>query len=227
MNKSNIFVIFIIVFILLIPAWAQQDENNYKDILYKMKERFEKVETYRCLFESFTAKGEKTKMVVSRYFFKSPKMVRMELREGKHKGTVLLYKPHKVRLKLGKGILSLFSFSFKPEHKWVTDLRNYGLHQSDWGWYIDRHIQTLELAEAIFSGEEVTAGRNTIKYIIISKDPEKTKSVAKEILWIDKKEFIPVKFVQYNSAGKIIMSGLYKDIELNVPLEDKLFKKFR
>ena len=227
MKRRRIVVIYISIFVLLIPTWAQQTENNYKNILVKMKKNFEKIETYQCLFESYTAKGEKTEKVTYMYFFKSPKMVRMEIREGKYKGTVLLYKPHKVRLKLGRGILSLFSFSFKPEHKWVTDLRNHGLHQSDWGWYIDQHIQTLELAESMFSGKEFVAGRNTIKYTIISKDSQKTKSIAKEILWIDNKEFIPVKYVQYNSAGKIIMSSLYKDIELNVHVENKLFKKFR
>jgi outer membrane lipoprotein-sorting protein len=226
-KKAGVFAVFIYFFVLLVPGWAQQKENNYKDILLKMKERFERIETYRCVFESFTAKGEKTKKVVSRYFFKAPKMVRMEIREGKYKGAVMLYKPHKVRLKLGKGILSLISFSFKPGHDWVTDLRDYGLHQSDWGWYINRHIQMLKYSRGRFAGQEAAAGRKTDKYIIISKEPDHTSGVAKEMLWIDKKECIPVKYVQYNSVGKIIMSSLYKEIELNVDLEDRLFTKFR
>jgi outer membrane lipoprotein-sorting protein len=227
MKKPGILFIYISIFILLIPAWTQQNENNYKDILFKMKERFKEIKTYQCIYEMFTANEEKTEKVVCRYFFKSPKMVRMEIREGKYKGTIMLYRPHKVRMKLGRGIFSLFSFRYHPNHKWVTDLRGYGLHQSDWGWYIDQHIQILELTDGIFSGEEVAAGRDTMKYKLISKDPGRTNDVAQELLWIDKKELIPVKYVQYNSQGKILMSALYKDIQLNVELDNQLFKKFK
>jgi outer membrane lipoprotein-sorting protein len=226
-RKPGILVIHIIIFILLIPGWSQQNQDNYKEILFKMKERFKEIKTYRCIYEMFTANEEKSERVVCNYFFKAPKMVRMELLEGKYKGTVMLYLPHKVRLKLGRGILSLFSFRYHPNHKWVSNLRGYGLHQSDWGWYIDRHIQMLALTGAIFSGEEAAAGRDTMKYKLISKDPEKTGNVAQEILWVDKKELIPVKYVQYNSQGKILMSGLYTDIRLNVDLDDQLFKKFK
>jgi outer membrane lipoprotein-sorting protein len=227
MKKPGVWVIYISIFILVIPGWSQQNQDNYKDILFKMKERFKEIKTYQCTYEMFTTRGEKSEKVVCNYFFKAPKMVRMELREGKYKGTIMLYRPHKVRLKLGRGIFSLFSFRYKPNHKWVTDLRGYGLHQSDWGWYIDRHIQMLELTGGIFSGEEVAAGRNTLKYKLISKNPGKTRDVAQELLWIDKKELIPVKYVQYNSQGKILMSALYKDIQLNVDLDNKIFKKFK
>ncbi|UCH93375.1 MAG: hypothetical protein JSV88_24290 [Candidatus Aminicenantes bacterium] len=51
--------------------------------------------------------------------------------------------------------------------------------------------------------------------------------MAQELLWIDKKELIPVKYVQYNSQGKKLMSGLYTDIQLNVELDNQLFKKFK
>lgn len=229
MKRSSFFIIYITVLFLLLPVWSRQGEKdyNYRDDLFKMKERCEKIKTYRCLFEQFTARGEKTKEVVCDYFFKAPGMVRMEILKGKHKGTIMLYKPHKVRLKLGRTLLSLFTFSFKPEHAWVTDLMGYGMHQSHWVWYIDQHIQTIELAEAKFSGEERAAGRDTIKYTIISKDPQKTKGIAKEILWIDKQEFFPLKYVQYDKKGKIMMSVLHKNIKLNLALDNELFEKFK
>jgi outer membrane lipoprotein-sorting protein len=85
----------------------------------------------------------------------------------------------------------------------------------------------LELAEAIYSREEMVEGRNTKVYVIFSKEPKKTRRVAKETLWIDSKEFIPVKYVQQDKSGKIILSALYKDIILNLDLDDKLFMKFK
>lgn len=226
-KKSNVVIIYINFLLLFIPASAEQNDRNYKNVLFKMKQRFKEIKTYQCAYEMLTAKGEKIEKVVCRYFFKSPDMVRMELLEGKYKGAVMLYKSQKVRLKLRRGILSLFSLSYRPGHRCVTNLRGYGLHQSYWGWYIDRHINMLELTEGIFSGEETLSGRDTIKYKLISKNPGKTKGVAQEVLWIDKKELIPLKFVQYNSEGEILMFAWYKDIELNVALNDRIFKKFR
>ncbi len=217
----------IYILILIIPGEIKGSKNDYTEVLFKMKEHIEKIETYQCIFEAFSSREEETKNVTFRYFFKSPKFVRMEILEGKHKGAILLYKPHKVRVKLKKGILSIFSFSFKPEHKYVTDLRGYGMHQSDWGWYVDQHLKMLEFSEAKFSRKEIVERRNTEVYVIISKEPKKTRSVAKETLWIDSKEFIPVKYVQQDKSGKIILSALYKDIILNLDLDDKLFMKFK
>lgn len=227
MKRMSPIMAFIFNLVLLVPASSQDSDNNYEDILIKMKERFEQIETYQCLFEAFTAKEGKTKVVISRYFFKKPKMVRMEILKGKNKGTVLLYKPHRVRLKLGKGILSLFSFTLEPEDKRLIDLRGHGLHQSDWGWYIDQHIQLLELTDSTFSGEETVDGRNTFVYMLFSKDPEKTKFITKETLWVDKEEFIPVKYLQYDSDGIIMQSSRHRYIEINIDLKDKLFEKFK
>ena len=227
MKRLSTLMAFIFSLILLVPVWAKHSDNNYEDILFKMKERFEQIESYQCLFEAFTAKREKTKVVISRYFFKKPNMVRMEILKGKHKGTVLLYKPHRVRLKLGKGLLSMFSFTLEPEDKRLIDLRGHGLHQSAWDWFIDQHIQLLELTESTFSGEETVDRTNTLVFMLSFKDPENIKFIAKETLWVDKEDFIPVKYILYDSEGIIIQSLRYRDIEINIDLKDELFKKFR
>jgi outer membrane lipoprotein-sorting protein len=227
MKKSSLYLTWILIFLAFMSGWLWGNENDYKDILFKMKKRFDKIEAYQCIFEAFSANEGKTKEVTFEYFFKSPKLVRMKVLKGKHEGTVLLYKPHKVRLKLGKGLLSLFSFSYKPEHKWVTDLRGYGMHQSDWIWYIDQHIQMLELIECTFIGEETIDGKETMVFILSSKEPGKTRNVAQEKLWIDSKELIPIKYVQQDIAGKIILSAFYTYIKLNPDLDDRLFKKFK
>jgi len=230
MKRLSVFMAFIFILILLAPGWAQQSENNYKDILIEMKKRFGEINTYQCIFELYTAKEEKTKKSISRYFFKKPKMIRMEIFEGNSKGVVLLYdknKKHEVRAKKRGFFVSLFSRSFRPEHKKVTGLRGRGIHQSDWGYYIDRHIQMLEFLEGIFSGEEVVESRNTLVFKLVSNNPERTESVAKETLWVCKKEFIPVKYVQYDLSGEKILSSLFKDIKLNIDLDNKLFMKFK
>ena len=57
--------------------------------------------------------------------------------------------------------------------------------------------------------------------------PEKTESVARETLWVCKKEFIPIRFEAFDVFGEKIISANFKEIELNVDLEDRLFMKIK
>ena len=214
-------------FMLLIPASSEGNEISFPDTLTRMKERFEKLETYQCFFQVFTAKGEKTKTVTARYYFKQPKMVRMELLEGRQEGTILLYKPHRVRLKPGKGVLSIFHFVLEPENDMLVDLRGYGIHETDWGYYIDQHLQRLEITSSRFAGEEDVEGRQTLVFELISQFPERSNDVAKEVLWIDKEELIPLKYVHYDTSGMLVLSAQFKDIKIDAEFEDWLFERFK
>ena len=220
-------LLLILAFLLLIPAYSGSSDTSYPDILTRMKERFEKIETYQCFFQVFTAKGKKTKTVTAQYFFKKPKWVRMELLEGSQKGTVLLYKPHSVKLKPGKGLLSIFHFTFEPENERLVDLRGYGIHETDWGYCIDQHLQRLEITDSQFAGEENVEGRQTLVFELLSQYPERSNGVAKEVLWVDKEELIPLKYVHYDTTGKVVLSALFKEIKINVELEDAFFERFK
>jgi outer membrane lipoprotein-sorting protein len=220
-------LLLIMVFILFIPAYSGSSDAHYPDILTRMKERFEKIETYQCFFQVFTAKGKKTETVTARYYFKQPKMVRMEILEGSQKGAILLYKPHSVRLKPGKGLLSIFHFKLEPENDSLVDLRGYGIHETDWGYYIDQHLQRLEMTSSQFAGEENIEGRKTLVFELLSQYPERSNDVAKELLWIDKEELIPLKYVHYDTSGMLILSAQFKDIKINVEFEDSFFERFK
>lgn len=214
-------------FILFVPASSEGNDISFPDILTRMKERFEKLETYQCFFQVFTAKGEKTKTVTARYYFKQPKTVRMELLEGSQKGTILLYKPHRVRLKPGKGLFSIFHFVLEPENDMLVDLRGYGIHETDWGYYIDQHLQRLEITSSQFAGEENVEGRQTLVFELISQYPERSNDVAKEVLWVDKEELIPLKYVHYDTSGMLVLSAQFKDIKIDVEFEDSFFERFK
>ena len=220
-------LLLIMVFILFIPAYSGSNDTSYPDTLTRMKERFEKIETYQCFFQVFTAKGKKTKTVIAQYYFKKPKWVRMELLEGSDKGSVLLYKPHKVRLKPGTGLLSIFHFTLEPENERLVDLRGYGIHETDWSYYIDQHLQKLGITSGQFVGEESVEGRETLVFELLSQYPERSNDVAKEILWVDKEELIPLKYVHYDTSGMLILSAQFKDIKINVEFEDSFFDRFK
>ena len=81
--------------------------------------------------------------------------------------------------------------------------------------------------EGTFYGEEVVGGRNTLVFKLVSNNPEKTESIARETLWVCKKEFIPIRYEAFDVLGEKILSGNFKEIKLNVDLEDRLFMKIK
>ena len=69
------------------PCKAQSLEN----IFVKMRERFKSLQDYQCLFASYTANRKKEVEIHYKYYFKKPKMIRMEALTGKYKGSILIY----------------------------------------------------------------------------------------------------------------------------------------
>ena len=59
-----------------------------------------------------------------------------------------------------------------------------------------------------------------------STNPEKTLSVATEELWIDKHHFAPMKFVEYDRYGNVIRQVEYKNLTIDVGLNQELFTTF-
>lgn len=193
-----------------------------------MKAAFDRINDYSCRFESFSRLGEKSTSVNFKYFFSKPKLVRMEILTGKYSGTILLYQGgDEVRLKVSNMILGLFTFTFSPDHRYVCDVRGNGVHNSDWGYFINEHIKMLDLTESRLIGEEELDKRNALVYELLSKDPSQSRSIAKEVIWIDKSQNILIKYMQYDKEGTLLQSGYYKDIMVNRGLKPQLFTEFK
>lgn len=203
------------------------DDKGYQNRLKEMKASFERINDYSCTFESFSSNGEKSQSVSFNYFFKKPANVRMEVLTGKYSGTILLYQGEEVKLKLTNIVLGLFTFSFLPDHRYVCDLRGNGLHNSDWGFFITEHFKMKDITESRFLGEEILDKRDVVVYELISKDPSRSRFVAKEHLWIDKEMNIIIKYMQYDVNGRLIQSGFYKHISLNKGLKQEVFTSFK
>lgn len=217
----------ILIVCLLLGNCAFCNENDYQARLMKMKLKFESIKDYSCIFESYSSNGEKSASVTFKYYFRKPKSVRMEILKGKYSGTtLLLQQDNTVRVKVGIIIVGLFTFNYPAEHRYVCDYRGNGLHNSDWGYFIQEHIKLLDLTTVILAGEENLDGRKVLVYELTSKDPAKSRSVAKETIWIDKDHDLLIKYRQYDSAGQLIQFGYYKNIKLNSGLDTSVFTDF-
>ncbi|MGE5430486.1 MAG: LolA family protein [Syntrophomonadaceae bacterium] len=218
---------FILLVCILFGNSAFCNDDDYQARLMKMKSKFESIKDYSCIFESYSANGEKSASVTFKYYFQKPKLVRMEIIKGKYSGTtLLLQKDNTVRVKLGIFIVGLFTFTYPAEHRYVCDYRGNGLHNSDWGYFIQEHIKLLDLTTVRLTGEETLDGRKVLVYELISKDPARSRSVAKENIWIDKDQDLLIKYRQYDSSGVLIQSGYYKNIKINSGLNTSVFTDF-
>jgi outer membrane lipoprotein-sorting protein len=210
----------------LLVCAAASPAQTYEASLLKIQARVQSLQTYSCTFTSFSRGAEKTDEAVFQYYFKKPGSVRMKALSGNHEGTVLLYTGSDVRVKPGHGIFSLFSFSFAPTHKYVCDARGNGVHQSSWVYYIEEHLLMRQWTRSRFKGIETIGGRRALAYELTSVDPEKTRSIAVEQVWIDADRDVLLQYKEFDKTGTLVQSGLYENIAIASALNDSLFTQF-
>lgn len=209
-------------------------EEPFDKTLKSMQRKFQTLTDYHCIYKYYTARDEKSYDITFSYFFKKPKMIRMEIMAGIYPGTIMLYNPEavrdKVRVQVGNPALAVLQKIFFGEyfelHRMV-DLRGKGVHESDWGTFIGNHLKLLHLVKSKFMGEEKVNGKTTLFYRLTSDNPAKTMSIKIEDVWIDKRTYFPVKYIHYDTLGQVIRRSVYNDLEFNAGLHGDIFKKFR
>jgi len=77
-----------------------------------MRQNFNDIKDYNCIYKSYSRDGEKERNITFNYHFKKPKLIRMEVIEGGHPGSIIIYNPlknqNKVALKVGSFIEELY-----------------------------------------------------------------------------------------------------------------------
>jgi outer membrane lipoprotein-sorting protein len=203
-----------------------------------MRERFEQVRDYHGIYTSYTTDGKDEREITFHYYFKKPKLIRMEVIEGKQPGSILIYNPskksNKVHIKTSNFfyniLLKFKGYYLDSDDKRVCDLRGYGVHQSDWGWYIDEHLRIAEMLENNYEvsvlHEERINRYEVVLVEFISGIPDSTNSVETEKIWIDKLTFFPIKVEQYDSGGRLVFATSFSDIIFNSGIDEKIFIEF-
>jgi len=225
-GKAGVFFVGCLIVMGFICGEKQVNSDPAR-LFREMKERFLQVNDYTCELQAFSANERKTQSEFYQLYFKKPKQLRVEVVGGANNGSVLLFRAGgDVRVKQGKGLGALLPLSFRPDHPWVCNLRGFGLHQSDWGWLIDEHIQFLSYFSMRDLRQESLDGRSTRVVELISRDPAKTMNMARELMWIDDQWHLPVKYLMYDTYGKLIQSMLCWNIQINRGLSENLFTNF-
>ena len=221
---------FLITWIITTAIYAAPD---FISILDSMNNKFENLDNYCCTYYAYTANDKDTLEIDFELYFKKPLLIRSVVISKIRKGTIMIYnineKPDKIYVKTGDFLAGIFQFIFRKYYfdlndTNILDTRGNGLHQSHWKWWIDEHIRTIKYVEARFIEKQEILGRKTYLYEVVSNNPEKTLSVKKEYIWVDRINYFPIKYEHYNNENKLIRKHKYKKLKFNNPnLKDELF----
>lgn len=233
MRNNVIFLQVVVILLFCVSPLVSAEDKSFEKTLHIMKQRFEDVEDYQCIYQVYTARDGESRDQTFAYYFKKKKCIRMTLLTGRCSGSVLIYHEgkhkEKVRVRAGNPLMLMMQKLFLGEYlnldsRWVTDLRGNGVHESDWGWFIEEHQRLLSFGSGSYGGEIMVDGRLALYYELISSDPDKTLSVKKEELWVDVESYFPVRYIQYGKQGEIVRKALFRDLRFNSGIRDKWFE---
>ena len=191
-----------------------------------MRERFDKIDDYECVMVDYQARDDKHENYTYNFYYKKPGRIRMDIIGGdKNTGTVLIYGKGKVKVKPGSGLLSLFTFTLDPYDRRILGLNGFTVSESAGNYFLDKHIENIDNFDVRLIEEVELNGIKTLVIELVSKDIDKTASIAKELVWVDSERLLLLKFIFYNINGRIMQSTEYKNLNLNTGLKDELFEK--
>jgi outer membrane lipoprotein-sorting protein len=212
----------------LFPAPGPGAAESFKDTLAAAAAKFEQIQDYQCRYESFATNGKESETFLYKLSFSKPKNIRLEILKGRSKGTILLYDPVKkrVRFRVGSGLLSSLVLNMSPANRKLVDVNGHGIDHADWGWLLGRHLEQADLFAASCLGEEPVGGRLSRVYELVSSDPARTSSIAREKIWFDAELDVITQFQLFDRNNNLFQSSTFTDIVLNPGLNKDLFKKF-
>lgn len=202
-----------------------------------MKERAASVDNYQCVYHSYAATEKDETDLVFLYRFRKPKKIRMEIIEGPHADTILIYNSehyqNQVRVRAGNALIAYLQKLLSLEYldvqdRWVTDVRGNSILESDWNWFIDQHLYFIHLNVVRTESVETEnlVGRPVLHYILTSANPDVTSGIAKEEIWVDIETVFPIKYVQYDTTGRAVRRSTFSNVRLNAEPSPDLFIDF-
>jgi outer membrane lipoprotein-sorting protein len=194
------------------------------ETLARMRRRLDSIRDYRCLYASAAVKGPRREESVMKYFYKKPGLIRAEIIDGAHQGTILIAREGKVRAQPA-GILSAFVFKFPADHPRVTDPRGNRLEETSWEFFVDEHLARLDLLRLLSARRETLDGEEALVLEAASADPARTRGIAREVLWVSVADDVLLRVEMHDARGLLVQEARFTDIILDPGLPDSLFER--
>jgi len=183
-------------------------------------ESYQRIASYRVTLHSRHGGNEE----IIRYFYKKPGFIRMEFVKP-HKGALLVYDPTAKLVRLRPfGFTSLFVLALDPGNSLVKSAQGHRVDESDIGALLRRVQRLQEHGATTVTGEETVGGRKAAIVSVEGRAGYSLQGIHRYLLWLDKTTHLPVKVAAYDDKGRQVEEVLMSDLEVNVVLEDGVFK---
>ena len=106
----------------------------------------------------------------------------------------------------------------------VKSSRGHRVDESDLGSFL-RRVKSLQgHGRAVILGEEKIGNREVIPVEVEGEEGFALEGVHRYLVWLDKRLLLPLKTSAYDGGGKLVEEVLMDDLEVNVPLDESLFR---
>lgn len=181
---------------------------------------FDGVTSYRVTLRS--EHGKESERI--RYCYKKPGFVRMEFITP-HNGTVLVYDPGTKQVRVRPfAFLDPLVFTFSPDNSLVKSARGHRVDASDIGAFLMQVHELQNHGRTTVSGAAALSGRSVIDISVEGNGNFSLDGVHRYRLWLDASSMMPLKTAAFDNAGVLIEEVLMDDLELNVALNEELFR---
>lgn len=194
------------------------------DFVQDMYDACTALKSYTFDYETTVFKGSKTIDQKGKFYFKQPRLLRVQMTGSfKHGAVAVLAADGKVRGHLG-GALSAFTVTLSPSSDMLQGANGYPLVDSDFMGMVSVVKKFLQQGckSKVTEHPVVAEGQPKKVYIIeIFKGPAFTELYKRA--YIDPQSLLPVEWFDYQD-GKLFARTVWKNLKFDSSISDDLFK---
>jgi outer membrane lipoprotein-sorting protein len=231
-KKSTLTALAVFLFFFSIP-WLAAFAAEPLEILYSMKDGYNKVEDYSATFvREERIEGKLKPPEVINLEFKRPFMVRMNWLKGPKKGRSVVYvqgeNQNRMLVRLEGLIGGFFKLLFVDPHgKMAMRGSRHPITQAGIGNLVDSLVSLTQKAEKAgdlnikLLGEEVIDKRKV--YLIERTLPAKKYESPRTLIYIDKELLLPIQILRFDEGGELYERYAYENLRINRDISPTVF----
>jgi|UniRef100_A0A7C3WN35 outer membrane lipoprotein-sorting protein len=218
-KKIKHYIILVLLFITLSTSLSLS--ISIDEVIRKTQEANNKVSTIYSILEVYNRAGNNEEYFTYKFYYQKPDKIRLEVLEGKDKGTIMVYQTGKVRYKKG-GLLSFIPLSLNVDDPLVVSIRKGQIPDLTFDYIIDLLLTNNP------SGLKETVLLNYNCYVIeIGNSKDKLYNYSFQRIYIEKNSFLPVSLEQYEDIKgerTLVHRRVYKNLQINIKFDPQTFE---
>ncbi len=210
----------ILVFLSFLLVISFSYAISYEEILQRVLSFYRNFQSFYCILEVYNKAGNTEENITYEYYFQKPDKLRLEVLEGKDKGTTIVYQNNRIRYKKG-GVLSFIPLSLNIDDPIVLSIRKGRINELTFDYILDMlsKYKPQSIKEANIFGYSC--------YVIeIGESKDRLYNYSMQRIYIEKHTFVPIQLEQYeniNGQNELVHKRVYKNFKINPPIDERIF----